>query len=110
MKLIAVSTMFVLALAGCAQSRWDKPNAPADVAAADMAECRRAAYQEAFRRGPGVYAGSSFGSPAPLYHDDIYWRGGYAQSDGNYRFMLQNRFADACMRQKGYARVPIDPS
>jgi hypothetical protein len=108
MKRIALSTMLLLALAGCAQSRWDKPNAPSDVAAADMAECRRAAQHEAFRRfdlypGAPMWGYSSYGDP-------LWSRSNYERWGSSERLQLQMRFTENCMRQKGYARVPVNPS
>ena len=85
-----------LALAACAgQARWEKAGADEATTTADMAACRSAARDEAFR-----YTWPS-GSP---FFGPRYW---FMRGDTD-RFIAETNLARFCMQNKGYALVPIE--
>jgi len=94
--------VLLLAVAGCATpSRWEKPGVSEEALAHDMADCRQAAAQESMRVYPYGYG---YGWP--------YWGGRtnymlWQQRQESDRFYAENRLREFCMRNKGYALVPI---
>ncbi len=107
MKHIAsiVGSIALLALGACVQSHWEKPTATAEVASADLAECRRSAQHEAFRQVNSYgYAGAPLWRYAP-YYEPLQSRANYEQWAASERLRLQVRLTDHCMRTKGYDRV-----
>lgn len=89
----------LLALAACGSPmRWDKAGTDEKATANDLSYCRRAAREEAFRAYP------FFGAPYPSHR---WW--GWGGSPGADQFYAENRLTDFCMRNKGYALVPVQP-
>ncbi|SJZ50081.1 hypothetical protein SAMN02745126_01366 [Enhydrobacter aerosaccus] len=90
------------------ETRWEKPGADEKATANDLADCRRAARQEAFQAwpfftyGPPYWGFPSWGWGSPWGFP--YW-GQYDSS----RFYTENRLTDFCMRNKGYQLVTIAP-
>jgi len=91
-KLLAFALM--TATVACAQpARWEKAGVDEKAMTADMATCRRAAEDEAFKEYPG-----------PAYFSLYRW--GYFDQR---RFYEEGRLTDFCMRNKGYQRVTAAP-
>jgi hypothetical protein len=85
-----------LGLAGCAgAARWEKPGADEAATSADMAACRSAARDEAFRY--------TWPSASPFF-GPRYW---FMRPDTD-RFVTESNLTRFCMQNKGYALVPID--
>jgi hypothetical protein len=104
----ALACAAVLALGGCAQTRWDRPDTSQDAAKADLVQCRDSARQEAFRQSAIAYPGfPPFGFRAP--YDEFLWRPDYLQWEADQRFYLEGRLSDYCMHNKGYQRVQVQP-
>jgi hypothetical protein len=99
-----LATVFGLALAGCAQTRWEKPTADANTAAADQSECEQgsslaARQQVMFERLSG---------PRPVRNGVI----GYPTGNGgfyerNNEWLYTQQFFESCMRNKGYRLVRV---
>ena len=92
----------LLAFAGCSPTpmRWEKPGAPAAMAAETEAQCRAAAHQEAIRRLP-------YGNGPPIYGVNrdmsmLQWTHGIDQA----RYDTEQYLTKACMRDKGFELVP----
>lgn len=93
-----------LALAGCAQTRWEKPTADATTAAADRSECEQGAnlaarQQVMFDRLSG---------PRPVRNGVIgYPTGGGGFYERNNEWLYTQQFFESCMRSKGYRLVRV---
>jgi hypothetical protein len=89
-----------LPLVGCGTpARWEKPGAGEPVTQQDLARCRVAARDEAARTYY-PYFGPFFG---PRHW--LYWQ---RSADAD-RFLAENNLTNFCMRNLGYALVPITP-
>jgi hypothetical protein len=94
-----------LAAVACTETRWENPLATPERAAADQAECQQSAdlaarQQVMFERLSG---------PRPVRGGVI----GYPTGDGGFRernseWFWNQRFFDACMRNKGYRLVRVE--
>jgi|SRR6185369_2145366 hypothetical protein len=102
---LAVAAVLAAALAGCAQTRWDKPAADANTAAADQAECEQssnlaARQQVMFERLSG---------PRPVRNGVIgYPTGGGGFYERNNEWLYTQQFFESCMRNKGYRLVRVE--
>ena len=98
-KVVPVALLLTVAACGT-PSRWEKPGVSAEMSATDAVDCRRAASQEAFLYNPS-------GLPPPLWpYRRGYWLT-WQQYHDSERFYAENRLTAFCMRNKGYALVPI---
>ena len=93
------------AVAGCAQTRWEKPSADASIAAADQSECEQssnlaARQQVMFERlsGPRPVRDGAIGYPTG--------NGGFYER--NNEWMYTQQFFESCMRNKGYRLVRVE--
>jgi hypothetical protein len=94
-----------MALAGCAQTRWENPAADAAAAAADQAECDRTANLAA--REQVMF--ERLGGPRPIRNGVI----GYPVGDGGFQernreWLWTQQYFDHCMRSRGYRLVRIE--
>ncbi len=94
---VAGLLLFAFVLTACAELRWQKAGADSAALGEDLAACGKLAREQAARAGnvglPPVYD-PRFGAPS-----------GPTQAEQR----LQERQAvDACMRERGYAPVPVD--
>jgi hypothetical protein len=90
----------LLALGACAApTHWEKPGVTEEVLAHDLTDCRQAAAQEAMRYPYG------FGPPFGAYGRSSYFL--WQQRQESDRFYAENRLREFCMRNKGYALMPI---
>ena len=91
-------------LGGCASVAWTKPGATVEEFAADSRECQQDAWQEANSRyldRTYLYGGHSV-YPDPLGRPLIgYPYAPFGDPIGE-RYVQEARFADFCMRAKGY--------
>lgn len=87
-----------IALAACAgtPTRWERPDVAN--ASADEAECRAAAHQEAVRRLP-------YGNGPPIFFYPKISMLQWTQAIDNERSYVEERLTNACMQEKGFARV-----
>lgn len=94
-----------VALAGCAQTRWENPAADAATAAADQAECDRVANlaareQVMFERLSG---------PRPIRNGVIgYPVGGGGFHERNREWLWTQQYFEQCMRSRGYRLVRVE--
>ncbi len=95
----------LLGLAACGPlPHWEKPGVDQATSLQDIAQCRKAAQQEAFRfyTTPFPIYGWGYGSPWR-------WPGGFWQSSFDTdRAFTENRLAAFCMRSHGYELVPTE--
>src|SRR5688572_8721844 len=96
-SLVPALLFFAFALEGCAQApRWQKPDASDAALTADLDACNKLAREKAARAGnlglPPV-SDPRFGAPV-----------GPSQAEQR---LQERQAADACMREKGYALVPV---
>ena len=93
---MAALLFFAFALAACAEQRWQKTGAGEANLNQDLDACNRLAQEKAARAGylglPPVYD-PRFGAPV-----------GPTQAEQR---LAERQAADACMRAKGYALVPV---
>lgn len=96
----------LLTLGACAQTatRWDKPQATAEAAAADLQDCRVQAQKEAFRSVGPYSAGYPFHGP-PFFRG---WRYDYEARLRQEQYFAETRLTSFCMRNKGYERVVVE--
>ena len=100
---IVLPVLAAALLAACAPMQWVKQDAAAGQLDADLAECRNQAWQESRMR-------LAFYHPmAPAVVSDslgrrflVYPYGPFADPFGH-QFMEENRLADFCMHNKGWA-------
>lgn len=94
--LVPALLFFAFALDGCAEQRWQKAGAGEASLSEDLAACNKLAQEKAARAGnlglPPVYD-PRFGAPV-----------GPSQAEQR---LQERQAADACMRSKGYALVPV---
>jgi hypothetical protein len=94
--LVPALLFFAFALPGCAEQQWRKTGASEAAVAQDLSACNKQARASAVRMGHTGLPPTSdprFGAPS-----------GPSQAD---QLMLERQAADACMREKGYALVPV---
>ena len=93
----AASLLSAIALFACAELRWQKDGEDETALAADLSACRKLAQVRAASAGniglPPV-TDPRFGPPA-----------GPSQAEQR---LQERQAADTCMREKGYALVPVD--
>ena len=88
-------------LAACGQPmRWEKAGVDETVTLKDLSSCRVAARDEAMRN----YYPAPFFGPYGLRHS-LLWD---QRAESN-RFQAEINLTNFCMRNKGYALVPIAP-
>ena len=94
--LVPALLFFAFALDGCAELRWHKAGAGEASLAEDLTACSKLAQEQAARAGnlglPPAFD-PRFGSPT-----------GPSQVEQR---LQERQAADACMRAKGYALVPV---
>lgn len=107
-KILPFALMLGVAACG-AGSHWEKAGAAPETTRADMADCRRAASQEAFRTYAFDTGFTRFGAPwwgYPTRPSYAMWRS-RLESD---RLYAESRLTSFCMRNKGYELVPNEPA
>ena len=111
MRKILLALLLLLAPTACAPPLvWGKPGVDASTATQEARDCRRVARATAMRQysrpppepfagstGPSPYAGMRAGS-TNMWQSSTSDMGPYG---------LEERIIDACMRQRGYDRVPL---
>jgi hypothetical protein len=92
----------VFAVAACSTpTRWEKPGISEETKEADLTVCKRAAAKQGLMYYPSAVnppAGWAYEQPWGImdtYRDD-------------YRYHADFRLTDACMRYKGYDKVPVN--
>lgn len=100
---VAVVFALPIALAACAELRWARPDGSAADLEQDGAQCRQQARLDARRTLPDRIS-------QPTVVTDRDGRASVVRSPpGNSeRFLLEHDLVAACMRAKGYVRVPAD--
>jgi hypothetical protein len=93
----------LLALAGCAETRWDNPTADANRTAADQAECDQSAnlaarQQVMFERLSG---------PRPVRNGVIGYPTGGGFYERNNEWLYTQQYFESCMRSRGYRLVRV---
>ncbi len=91
----ATALFLAIALASCAELRWQKAGADEAALASDLSACRRQA-QDRTQRMWGI-------APQPTM-DPRFGPGGPSQPD---ILLQESQAVNACMREKGYALVSV---
>lgn len=101
---LSAASIVALLAAGCAELRWDKPDASPRELAQDLDECRQSARMRAAQeawpysllapRVVGVDRDGRLVVVEPPPHDTE-------------RFLLEQDLTRTCMREKGYELVPV---
>jgi hypothetical protein len=104
----AFATLAVaLSLGACESYTWEKAGATDTAMQADQQDCRQQAASEAFR-SYAFYSGFPIMGPGywgyRFQPDYWFWR----QRLDSERMFYENRLANFCMRNKGYALVKVD--
>src|SRR5512132_1431295 len=90
--------VLALMLAACSELRWHKPGGDESALAHDLTNCRALAHEKAARAGniglPPATTDPRFGAPS-----------GPTQAEQR---LQEQQAVDACMRDQGYALVPVD--
>jgi hypothetical protein len=89
--------------AGATPTRWERSGVDDATTAKDESDCRATAQREAARRYP-------YGFGPPPYaaaYADASWLTWQRSVDAD-RVAAENRLTELCMRNKGYARTPIN--
>jgi hypothetical protein len=94
--LVPALLFFAFALDGCAEQRWRKPGASEAALTEDFNVCSKLAREKAARAG-------NLGLP-PVSDPRLGAPVGPSQADQR---LQERQAADACMREKGYALVPV---
>ena len=97
MRKIALLLM-ALGLQACAGMRWTKSGAGAEEADRDLQACRQIAAERSARSG-------AVGLPSPAFDPRFGAPPGPTQMDLR---MQERQLEERCMRDKGYAPVPVD--
>jgi hypothetical protein len=93
----AVSLIFAIALAACAQTRWQKAGADEADTARDLSACRKLAHQK-MQRMWGAAADAPRAEISPVF-------GPTGPSQADIR-MQETQAVTVCMRERGYALAP----
>ena len=94
----ATVLLTALALAACAELRWQKAGADPETLGADIDACRALAQERVGRAiGPAVLS-----RPDPRFGSDT------SQPGPADRLIQEQTIAERCMRDKGYSLVPAD--
>lgn len=116
-----VPWLLTLALAtGCSfpETRWEKSGTDERIAAIDLSACYQAARQEVRQEAFETWPYAAYGPPYwgfPYWNWGMpYWGSGipywgpvyWAQAD-SFRFHMEGRLTDFCMRSKGYQLVTV---
>lgn len=94
---------FLLLVAGCAESRWEKPGVDAATLDQDLVQCTQQARLDARREETPrldsalVFRADPTGRPVVVPNA--------ARDD---RYLVEHDFVNACMRGKGYELAPAD--
>jgi len=92
-----------LAACGGPPMRWEKPGVADTRAAADEAECRAAAHQEAIRLYPYGYGPPLYG----VYREMSMLQ--WTMMIDRTRYYAEEDLTRSCMRARGYARRQVPP-
>jgi len=95
-----LTVMLALSVAACGPAlRWEKSGADEKATADDLVGCRRAAQDEVAREFPFYYYPWTYPIGRP-----VFWH--RSELDRSYS---EDRLTSFCMRNKGYAQVPVAP-
>ncbi len=95
-----VPVVLLLVFAACsAPTRWEKSTVSDETRATDITECQRLAARQA-----STYYPSGMDGPLWPNHQSWVYLDQYQDSQ---RFHAQNQLTAVCMRNKGYALVPV---
>ena len=94
---------FLLLLAGCSTTQWEKPGATQETVDADFRACSASAQALPALPSPRTTSTSVEVRPAPTGGVGVQTAGAYGDADQQ---LLQARRVQDCMRQKGYALRP----
>ena len=98
---ILLPFVLLLILAACASpTRWEKPGISDETKESDLAICRNAAARQGL-----AYYPSAVNAP-PGWADQQRWAIIDTYSD-DFRYHAEFRLTAACMRYKGYEKVPV---
>ncbi len=102
----ALAFAFALACAACTPMQWVRDDADAALARKDLAECSREAWLRAWDRT--LY----YGAPPSVAIRDAEGRTAIMHPHGPFAdpFVLEPRYADFCMRLRGYRLEPVKPA
>jgi len=98
------AAVFAVLLAGCAQLHWQRAGTDATAANRDLDECRGEARLRAARESwPFPYSAPRFVGGGQRQLLTLY----PYQHDTD-RFLLENDYTRACMRERGYELAPVE--